>query len=240
MIILTCRNNVALSRECLRTLLDQTGHPKILLIDNASTDGTAQWARSVQARDPRVFVVTFMNPQSVSRIWNLGLDFAWQHEYEDVLVVNNDTELVPCTYELLKGLYPDAGMNTCVSVRDKRELVSPCADHPLPAPTSHPDYSCFMIRRFAHERVRFDENCVGAFYEDNVHHVEMFRAGIPALNVGLPFLHHGSMTMKNASAEERARIEVNAAQNREYFRMKYGCYPGTKGYERLFALKEMV
>ncbi len=234
MIVLTCRNNIELSKKCFQTLLSQDKSPKILLIDNASTDGTAAWARGEQQKHRgRMFVMTFAQPESVSKVWNRALDFAWGLGEKQALVVNNDTELRPDTYEWLRWMDPEAGMTTCVSVRERERMVLP-VDWEPPEASPHPDYSCFMIRKWAHERVRFDEACVGAFYEDNCHHVEMHRAGIEAVNIGLPFLHHGSMTLKHAGPGERERIEANAALNREYFHRKYGCYPGTKKYEQLF------
>lgn len=232
MIVMTCRNNLELSKKCFASLLDQTHKPSVLVVDNASTDGTAQWLRSERVKVP-FFYDSLREPISVSHMWNSALEWAWGQNFQEALVVNNDTELLPETWEFLRGALEasGAGMVTCVSVREREKLVMP--ESPVEM-TPHPDYSCFMIAKWAHERVKFDENCLGAFYEDNVHHVEMHRAGIKALNVGVPFLHHGSMTMKTADKEERERIEGNAAGNREYFKLKFGCYPGTKAYERLF------
>ena len=50
----------------------------------------------------------------------------------------------------------------------------------------------------------------------------------------MPFLHHACGTLTHADKGEQRRIRANADHNREYFRSKYGCYPGTKAYEALF------
>jgi GT2 family glycosyltransferase len=100
----------------------------------------------------------------------------------------------------------------------------------------HPDFSCFLIHKRVTDKVGwFDEEYTPAFCEDCDYHVRMHRAGIRAVCLDLPFLHHGSMTVKNAESGEQARIKRGADQNRERFRQKYGCLPGTKEYEALFA-----
>jgi hypothetical protein len=52
--------------------------------------------------------------------------------------------------------------------------------------------------------------------------------------VDLPFYHIPSQTMANARPGERRQIERAALENRERFRLTYGCLPGTPEYERLF------
>src|SRR6266850_227350 len=231
LIILTCRNNVALSRACLPTLLNQHVPVNVLIADHASSDGTASWARSVAARDPRIFRLTKREHTSVAALWNESLRWAWEHGCGRALVVNADTELMPQTFEVLrlftlplwdKGTPSDPGMATCVSVRERERLIEPNRFDDRP----HPDFSCFMIARWAWEEIGgFDENFHGAFFEDNSAHVEMYRRGIRAINTGLPFLHHGSMTIKNADRSEQKRISEQAELNRQYFFSKYGCYP---------------
>lgn len=241
LIVLTCRNNAALSRACLPTLLNQSVTTDVLIVDNASTDGTAAWARSEQSRNPRIHRMNYRDTVSVAQMWNDALKWCWSKGVDMALCVNNDVELMPETFEILSlsvmtiwerpNLHYDPGMATCVSVRERDRMIAPNTVDNRP----HPDFSCFCIARWAWEEIGgFDENCIGAFLEDNIAHVEMHRRGIRAINTGLPFLHHGSMTIKNASPQERKRILDNAEHNRQYFFDKYGCYPGTKAYERLF------
>ena len=99
----------------------------------------------------------------------------------------------------------------------------------------HPDFSCFLIRPEVVERVGyFNEDYWPAFVEDCEYHVRMHRAGIEAVCIDVPFLHHGSATIKNASQAERNIIARGAAANRERFRREYGCLPGTPEYQELF------
>jgi len=235
LIAMTCRNNVELSKACLKSLLAQTApYVSVLAVDNASTDSTAQWLRSVAAQNPHVAAISHQEPASVSHVWNQIMKSANYMHLPHVLIVNNDTELLPDTYKELEwyaALNHDVGLVSCVSRRPGEDMTySEITARP------HPDFSCFMMKLSAWQAIGgFDENCVGAFYEDNCAHVELHRRGIKAVCLSIPFLHHGSATIKSADKGEKLRIEQNAAHNREYFFSKYGCFPGTPEYDQLFA-----
>jgi|ERR1041385_6074462 GT2 family glycosyltransferase len=231
MIIVLCRNNLALTQSCIRTLKAQTAQPEILVINNASTDGTATWLKS---QGGSLWSLSFREPRSVAQSWNLGLSWVFRFaDFVEALVVNNDTELLPETYQLLRDRLArgDCGLATCVSVRDRAQLTLPES----PVESVNPDYSSFMISREAFKRVPFDENFAVAFCEDCDHHVRLHRAGIRAVNTGIPFLHHGSMTIKTCPREEAERIKRQAEANREYFYRKWGKRIGTRGYNDLFS-----
>ncbi len=66
-IIMLCRNALDYSRSCLKTLLAQTVPVEILVIDNASIDGTAKYMASQQALHPNVFRMSFSQVTSVAR-----------------------------------------------------------------------------------------------------------------------------------------------------------------------------
>jgi len=238
MIILLCRNNVELSKRCLETLKPQG--ESILVIDNASTDSTHHWIR-LEANAGNIWRMQTPGQRSVAACWNLGLRWAfWQgekgKEAQEVLVVNNDTELRPDTYATIRRHLSasGAGMMTCVSVR-KREEMQGNFELSVDGYRPHPDFSCFMISRSCYEKVGpFDERYEGAFGEDCDYHVRMHRAGIKALNCGLPFLHHGSQTVKRASEAERKLICEAADRNRQRFFDTYGVRIGSDEYSSLF------
>jgi GT2 family glycosyltransferase len=230
MIIVLCRNNLALTQSCIRTLKAQTAQPEILAINNASTDGTAAWLKAERG----FWNLSFREPRSVAQCWNAGLSWAFSlQKGTEALVVNNDTELLLETYQLLRDKLArgDCGLVTCVSVRDRAQLI--LLDEPQES--ANPDYSCFMISQETFKRVPFDENFLVAFAEDCDHHVRLHRAGIRAINTSIPFLHHGSMTIKTCPPEEAEAIKRQAEENREYFYQKWGRRIGTRGYNDLFS-----
>jgi GT2 family glycosyltransferase len=232
LIIMVCRNALEFSKPCLASALAQTVPVDVLVVNNASTDGTTEWLRHEQSVDEAVFAMQFPEVLSVAEVWNRALRWAWINgSHQEALVINNDTELQPETYEILKRETGAAGMLTCISVRNREELIVP----PTFSRRPHPDFSCFMIQRWAFQKVGgFDENCIGAYCEDCVFHVEAHRRQVACECISLPFLHHACGTLTHADKEEQRRIKANADHNREYFFSKYRCYPGTNGYAALF------
>ncbi len=229
LIIMLCRNGLAYSKACLDTLLAQSVPVDILVVDNASTDGTAPWLISQQHRHPNLYRWSMQEVGSVAYCWNIALRWGWAGGHTEALVVNNDTELLPRTYEMLRDNLGDRGMLTAVGM-DK----DPAHPGLVIAYRPHPDYSCYMMAKWAHERVPFDEGYVGGYFEDARSHAMLYRAGIAADSMDLGFLHRSSGTLKSATPAEKARIDRNYAANKERFLAQYGCLPGTKAYERLF------
>lgn len=231
LIILLARNTLAYTRECLKTLLAQSVPVDILVVDNASTDGTGKLLVSVAAKHRNVYRWTTNHVESVAGAWNHALNWGWERGHQEALVVNSDTELLPGTYEVLKG-HMDAnrhGMVTAVGVDRQPAYPGDGIVERL-----HPDYSCYMLVRWAHKRVPFDQRYEGAYFEDCDHHIRMVRAGIWAGSINLEFRHHSSGTLKLASLDEQKRIAACYDQNKRRFQGAYGCLPGTKGYEALF------
>jgi len=79
----------------------------------------------------------------------------------------------------------------------------------------------------------FDESMI-TWASDCDYHVRMHQADIDAHCIGVPFYHIASGTMKNADNDTRDALQKVADQDRETFRKKYGCLPGTPEYEALF------
>lgn len=226
--VLIARNNLHLTRKAIETLQAQDipGGVEILVADNASTDGTAQYLNSLDG-----VVTMHVHPQrSVAEVWNtligIYLD-AYEEPY--VLVINNDVELRPDTYRLLvesKHLFA-----TAVGVNSRHQMEGPVKLEDRP----HPDFSCFLIRRECWQKVgKFDERYRVAFAEDCDYHVRMHRNGVMAMCIGVPFYHVGSATVKQSNDLERAAIMEQAEANRELFFQTYGSRIGSPAYESLF------
>ncbi len=232
LIILLCRNALPLSRKCLPTLLAQTVPVDVLVIDNASTDGTGKYMAAQQSRHDNVYRMTWRNVESVARCWNEGLFWAWERGHSEALVVNSDTELLPETYGALKAAMATrerCGVMTGVGVPRPPKMYEGEPQH-----MAHPHYSCYMMAQWAHRLIPFDQRYEGAYLEDTDSHVRLFRAGIYAGSINLEFLHHFSGTMKTADQAELDRINRHYLANKARFYQEYGCVPGTKKYEALF------
>lgn len=232
-VLIVARNNLSLTKVAVNSALAQDVPVTVLVIDNASEDGTIQWLKS----KPHVAVISYTYQRSVAACWNRGIKVLQDCGADEVLVCNNDVKLRPDTYGLLAS--HGGPFVTCVSVNSPDQLGVP-GDRKIEdlklTQRPHPDYSCFMIRNVVtHTIGGFDESYYPAYCEDSDHHVRMHRAGIRAVCIDVPFYHAAAQTVKTADEGEQARIRRGADKNREKFRLKYGCLPGSPAYEGLFA-----
>lgn len=227
------RNNLALTKRTIASILSQDIPTIMCAIDNGSTDGSREWLDE----DDYLLGASSVN-EGVSSGWNRGLGnifsaaLAGHHNMpveEHVLVIGNDTVLPPWFYREL--LSYDQPFVTGIAVDSMDVIKSLPAKCPL---DPHPDFSAFLIRRDCWEKVGpFDER-MKLYASDCDFHVRAHRLGIPLSKANLPFYHERSSTLNLASPEERAVIESQANADREVFRSLYGCLPGTAEYENLF------
>lgn len=230
-VVCVTRNNLHLSKKAIASALAQDVPVEVLVVDNCSADGTPQWLATKS-------LTTISPPEqwSLAKCWNVALATLWHAGHGAALVINNDVELRPDTARLLNS--HGGQFVTCVSV-DTRERMGVEDDRRIEdlrtTERPHPDFSAFFIRKSVTDRgIWFNEECFPGYAEDSFFHVEMHCAGIRAVCVDLPFLHHGAATVKWCGDGERARIKRGADANRQRFRAKYGCLPGSKEYEALF------
>lgn len=232
-IICPVRNNLHLTRKAVASFhaQDIDGGVYAIAVNNASTDGTSEWLQTQK----HVGQMYFDPPLSVAASWNTALQHVFKLGAEYAFCVNNDTELLPSTYRRL--VEDGGGFVTAVGVRKWPDLTKPMSDEKRP----HPDFSAYLIRREVYEKVGpFDENFLIAFAEDQDYHVRLHAAGITAYCIDLPFLHHGSMTIKNSEPSEIRRIQIQAEKNREYFKKKHGMVAGSEAYYSYFGCSAPV
>lgn len=223
------RNNLHLTKKAVATALAQDIPCDVLLLDNASSDGTAEWSATKS-----LCRISLATQVSLAECWNIALQCAWKAGREHAMVLNNDVEIRADAYRLL--LAHGGPFVTCVSV-DTKERMGVANDREAVdfVPRPHPDFSAWLIRRYVTDKVGwFNEDYWPAMAEDCEYHIRMHRAGVEAVCVDVPFLHHGSATVKNCDPAERIKIQRGADRNRERFRSVYGCLPGTPAYYKLF------
>jgi GT2 family glycosyltransferase len=220
-LILT-RNCLDLTDRCVTSVCTQDTPASILFVDNGSTDGTfgkyGSWAMDA-----------FSENKGVSFGWNHGLKKLFSLDINHVLVLNNDVILPPYFYrELLAYNLPfvtGASVDCVEALQNKG---------PFSQAYPGPDFSAFLIRRDAWEKIGpFDENMVH-YCGDCDYHVRATKAGVELLNSGVPFYHERSSTLKHASDEDREAIQIQAELDRAAFKAKYGCLPWEPAYADLF------
>jgi glycosyltransferase involved in cell wall biosynthesis len=89
-IVVVTFNNRALNEQCLRSVLDDTDWPafELIVVDNASSDGTPELLREAAKRDPRVRVLLNDDNRGFAAANNQGVAMA-RGRY--VCLLNNDT-----------------------------------------------------------------------------------------------------------------------------------------------------
>jgi len=232
-IVMPVRNCMALTKTAIQSCLEQDiGDVQVVVMDNGSTDGVLSYLRSV----PQVQVVYAPPPMGVTAMWNEALEHLFGSGAEHVLVINNDVQLRSDTYRLL---VQDGG-SFVTSVGTSTDGAQFPGGTPTMARRPHPDFSCFLIRREAWEKVgKFDERMV-IYCQDLDYHLRLHRAGIDAYCLDIPFYHYASGTLKSAEEGDRERILQQAQHDREQFKLKWGFEGGTDEYYQQFKEPQVV
>lgn len=118
-ILIPCHNEEEYLEKTVQSLLKQTIHKQIILIENGSTDNTYQVAKMLEASYPEVTVTSVKIPDdqfSISVALNHGLQFV---KYPYLLRVDADTQLKdPDTlYTAVEPIYSGRAIATACNVR---------------------------------------------------------------------------------------------------------------------------
>ena len=217
------RNNLPLTKRCIESILKQDIDAFPEIIDNASSDGTAQVLE-------RFIALRYIYNKGVSRGWNDGLDRLFRKDrVEHVLVVGNDCWLPPSIYRNLLSL--DLPFVTGVAVGSMEQALETPELGPL---TDNPDFSLFLIRRECWETVGPFDETMKYYAQDQDYHIRAHKKGVRLVKAPQPFFHERSSTIRNASPEERLEIETQAGKDRQTLWLKWGVSAGGADYEALF------
>lgn len=98
-VVIPSRAGLELLREMLPPLLPQLAHGEVIVVDNGSTDGTAEWL----AREyPNIRVIRHAEPLSFARAVNRGIHEA---RYTRTLLLNNDMIVEPGFIDALDAAF---------------------------------------------------------------------------------------------------------------------------------------
>jgi len=222
-IIMLTSNCVNYTHRTLGTFKTNLPH-NFIIVDNNSTDDTPKLLQNL-AKFPNQIHIYNRHRVSVSVAWNQGLKRAMQDpEFKYAYVINNDIDFEPYTVDRLVSFveaHPEyvilSGLNTRDFNKQAGQVGEDCCD-----------FAAFLITKTCIDKVGlFDENFVGAYFEDNDYHERVKRAGLKSCVVcDVGHYHHGSRTLKEGwTTEERSILSLNYEKNKAYFKQKWGFLP---------------
>jgi GT2 family glycosyltransferase/Tfp pilus assembly protein PilF len=228
-VVIPCFNGAELTASCIESLLEQTGghELEILLVDNASTDGTAR----LGAQHPTVRVLRQATNRGFAGGVNAGLRAA---RHPLLLILNNDTRAAPnLLTELHRQLTSDPRIGAVAPVSNhvkgpallpigsagrERQPRARLAEDLSATDTPQQDVDnlaglCLLMRRSTLDEVGlFDERFGHGNFEDDDLCLRLRLAGYRLVIARTAFLHHeGHATFRAMGiplTEEIARRRV--------------------------------
>ena len=243
-IIILSHNTLRWTRACIESIRQHTaaGTYEIIVVENASVDGSAKWLKSQQD------IVCIFNEENVGfpAGCNQGMKIA---KGDALLLLNSDTVVTPRWLDnMLLALYSaeDIGAVSCLTNRcsNFQQIDVPYCDWEemleFAESFNHSDPQkwrpwfwlvgfCFLLRREVYEAVGgMDEIFSPGNYEDVDYSLRIRKAGYNLLLCKDTFIHHyGSVSFYGATTPEvrenkRKAYQAIIARNRERFCRKWG------------------
>ena len=209
-IIIVTYNNLHLNQACLESVFRDTDWPnfEVIVVDNASSDGTAEWLAEEEARRPNLRVILNKENLGFAAANNQGLRAA---RGEFLCLLNNDTVVARGWLSTMIGhlrAMPEAGMIGPVSNMVGNEAKVPvdystigemprwaaeyCRRHDGETfQMKMLGFFCVMFRREVYEKIgELDERFGVGYFEDTDYCYRVRREGYELRCARDAFVHH--------------------------------------------------
>jgi GT2 family glycosyltransferase len=239
-IVVVTHDNLLFSRLSLESVIACTEYPnyELIVVDNGSGDGTAEWLHRLAAANPHVRLVLNPGNAGFARACNQGLALA----RGDVLVLLNDDTLVPPGWlpRLTRPLAdPDVGLVGAVTNRIGNEAEVPASyrtwgellDFAAVRARTHAGQVfdiatvtmfCLAMRRDAFARLGpLDQRFGVGLLEDDDYSMRARRAGYRLVCADDAFVHHFGETSFGKLVPSGGYNELLEA-NKRLFEEKWG------------------
>jgi glycosyltransferase involved in cell wall biosynthesis len=235
-ILMIAHNNLALTQQAVASVFAQDIPTTLYLINNGSTDGTADWMAGLRAPSPHsLYMSAHLSNISPLKIVNNEFPLIFAEGAEYVINMNNDQQIPPnCCRELAK--WPRGFV--CASDIGQRDLPSPPYPAARPVSESTP-FGVILNRRWAYDALVSQD---GYFYDEGFWlyaadcdmAVRRIQCGIRGVQLNIPFWHYGSATHRLAPSAEGDEMRAQAGRDMEYFERKwgFGVHALTEGIQR--------
>jgi len=239
-VIILCFNNLHLTRECLNSVLEKSDYPdlEIILVDNASTDGTPQYILEMALKHPEIRPILNSENIGFAAGNNVGLSAA-TGDY--LVLLNNDTVVTEGWVMTLVrhfqsrpglGLLGPVTNNIGNEARIKTDydkidqMPSAVLGYTLSNmgrvyPMSNAAFFCAMMPRSTYEQCGpISEDYGRGFFEDDDYCRKVEAAGLQIGCAEDVFVHHHLSATFN-QIDDRAR-RVLFERNRAIYERKWG------------------
>lgn len=244
-IVILTYNKLEYTRLCIDSIRQYTrsGTYEIIVVDNASTDGTVEWLK--QQKDIRA--VLNQENQGFPRGCNQGIEIA---EGDSVLLLNNDTVVTANWLDNMHtALFSDESVGAVGSITNNCSYYQSIPVqygsieemHAFAAINNQSDPSkweqriklvgySMLIKREVVERIGgLDERFTPGNYEDDDYSYRIREAGYKLLLCRDTFIHHfGSVSFREQPASYRELMN----KNRKKFDEKWGFDPNYSSHVR--------
>jgi GT2 family glycosyltransferase len=233
-IVVPLFNQVHYTRLCLDGLLTHgTSGARILVIDNGSSDGTAEYLTTCHGVD----VITNRENLGCAGAWNQGTR---ESRTDWVLFLNNDVIVAPGWLEGLLSFAMEHDLDLVSPAIREGEYNYDIIEYSRQFLETMGNVSrmgvvdgiCFMVHRRVFTAVgEFDENFRIGQFEDSDFFRRAVLGGFRLGTTGRSFLHHFGSVTQDAIRKRKAGRPYEK-ENRAYYRKKWRLFWWRRLYER--------
>lgn len=223
-VVMPVMNNLQYTKSFMDSFYRQVSDPyELIIIDNASTDGTAEYLSEISSQNDRIKIITNEKNKGVCPSWNQGI---LASKYDYVCIVNNDIEFMTLGLlgEMQKVIKKSPNIYwvspATIYIKDIKKLqYKPFHYEQLQYGVSNMRYivgCCFMCpkRAFSEEEIGlFDEKFFPAYYEDLDYINRIMQNGKGLSMCSSATVYHAVGTT--------SRKTPNSSANESYYKQKW-------------------
>jgi polysaccharide pyruvyl transferase CsaB len=237
-VVVVTHGGLDLTRDCIESLLTGETWPRleVIVVDNASADGTVEWLQVRALRDARLRVIANPDNRGFPAANNQGIAAA---AGEIVVLLNNDTVVPPGLLGRLTAHVADPSIglvcpttNFCGNEARVEAAYADISDLPRAAAERHARYAgrrfdlpvaamyCVAARRAVLQRVGpLDEHFGIGMFEDDDYSERVRGAGLRVVCAEDAYVHHvGQGAFRHLAPE---RYKELWRQNQDYYERKW-------------------